>query len=151
MIQIVRVLWLAIKPFYMSVYKHGFCSSFISYFGFLCLSHVLPTSRVFTSGYVNTETILHFFNIILCASVYSCAHRYFNPCSFFLLSSLHPKIRKLILHSVLHTFPVVLSGRICLTIWASLLGDHFPYSHDLNVWFNSGYCKEKLDAITLKV
>ena len=31
-IQIVRVLWLAIKPFYMSVCKHGFCSSFISYF-----------------------------------------------------------------------------------------------------------------------
>ena len=25
------------------------------------LSSVLPTSRVFTSGYVNTETILHFF------------------------------------------------------------------------------------------
>ena len=31
-IQIVRALWLAIKPFYMSVYKHGFRSSFISYF-----------------------------------------------------------------------------------------------------------------------
>ena len=31
-IQIVHALWLAIKPFYMSVCKHGFCSSFISYF-----------------------------------------------------------------------------------------------------------------------
>ena len=31
--------------------------------GFLRLSRVLPTSRVFTSGYVNTETILHFFNV----------------------------------------------------------------------------------------
>ena len=30
--------------------------------GFLRLSRVLPTSRVFTSGYVNMETILHFFN-----------------------------------------------------------------------------------------
>ena len=29
--------------------------------GFPRLSRVLPTSRVFTSGYVNTETILHFF------------------------------------------------------------------------------------------
>ena len=28
---------------------------------FLRLSRVLPISRVFTSGYVNTETILHFF------------------------------------------------------------------------------------------
>ena len=56
----------------MSVCKHGFRSFFISYFiketiaasrrGFLRLSRVLPTSRVFTSGYVNTETILHFFN-----------------------------------------------------------------------------------------
>ena len=33
--------------------------------GFLRLSRVLPTSRVFTSGYVNTETILHFFNFRL--------------------------------------------------------------------------------------
>ena len=31
--------------------------------GFPRLSRVLPTSRVFTSGYVNTETILHFFSI----------------------------------------------------------------------------------------
>ena len=30
--------------------------------GFLRLSRVLPTSRMFTSGHVNTETILHFFN-----------------------------------------------------------------------------------------
>ena len=43
----------------MSVCKRGFCSSFISYF--IRLSRVLPTSQVFTSGYVNTETILHFF------------------------------------------------------------------------------------------
>ena len=27
------------------------------------VSVFLPTSRVFTSGYVNTETILHFFNV----------------------------------------------------------------------------------------
>ena len=31
-IQIVRALWLAIQPFYMSVCKHGFRSYFISYF-----------------------------------------------------------------------------------------------------------------------
>ena len=33
--------------------------------GFLRLSRVLPTSQVFTSGYVNTETILRFFIIKL--------------------------------------------------------------------------------------
>ena len=32
LIQIVHVLWLAIKPFYISVCKHGFRSSFIGYF-----------------------------------------------------------------------------------------------------------------------
>ena len=32
--------------------------------GFLRLSRVLPTSQVLTSGYVNTETILHFFNFV---------------------------------------------------------------------------------------
>ena len=31
-IQIVRALWLVLKLFYMSVCKHGFRSSFISYF-----------------------------------------------------------------------------------------------------------------------
>ena len=67
----------------MSVCKHSFRSSFISWFpcsndeldktfdilkkfasrrDFLRLSRVLPNSRVFTSGYVNVETILHFFN-----------------------------------------------------------------------------------------
>ena len=46
----------------MSVCKRGFRSSFISYFMVVSsLSSVLPTSRVFTSGYVNTENILHFF------------------------------------------------------------------------------------------
>ena len=33
--------------------------------GFLRLSRVLPTSRVFISGYVNTETILHFLILVL--------------------------------------------------------------------------------------
>ena len=33
--------------------------------GFLRLSRVLPTSRVFTSGYVNTETILHFLILVI--------------------------------------------------------------------------------------
>ena len=32
--------------------------------GFQLISSVLPTSQVFTSGYVNTETILHFFHKI---------------------------------------------------------------------------------------
>ena len=40
--------------------------------GFLRLSRVLPTSRVFTSGYVNTETILHFFN----SGSYVCCRRH---------------------------------------------------------------------------
>ena len=50
----------------------------------------------------------------------------FNP--------LHPNISMHILHTVLYTFPKVLTRRIYLTN-KSLVGDHFLYSHDLNVWF----------------
>ena len=83
-IQIVRALWSAKKASYMSVCKRGFRSPFVSYFikemqngfhvyiawckhlggwekRFLHLSRVLPTSRMFTSGYANMETILHLF------------------------------------------------------------------------------------------
>ena len=37
-----------------------------------------------------------------------------------------------ILHSLLYTFPLVLTRRIGFTTVASLGGDHFLYSHDLN-------------------
>lgn len=48
-----------------------------------------------------------------------------------------------VLHIVLHTFPLVLKKRICLTIKNSEFGDHF-----LQLVFNSKVlsCKEKLDA-----
>ena len=36
------------------------------------LSRVLPTSRVFIWGYVNTETILHFFNKVWNTELISC-------------------------------------------------------------------------------
>ena len=50
-------------------------------------------------------------------------------------SPLHPLIRMHCLHTVLYTFPKVLTRTICLTVRASLVGDHLLYSHDLNVWF----------------
>ena len=67
-IQIVRALWLAIKPFYMSVCQHGFRSSFISYSrrGFLRLSPVLPTSRVkpfYISLISNWKTEVFYFGL----------------------------------------------------------------------------------------
>ena len=46
--------------------------------GFLRLSRVLPTSRVFTSGYVNMETILHFFIWMQNASNLICSHNFAN-------------------------------------------------------------------------
>ena len=74
----------------MGVCKHGFRSSFISYFmkdasrrGFLRLSRVLPISRVFTSGYVNAETILHFFSSTREKSVYEQLTVYGGGCSLF--------------------------------------------------------------------
>ena len=51
---------------------------------------------------------------------------FFNP--------LHPNIS---IH-ILLTFPKVLTRRICLTVSASLVGEHFLYSHDPKVWFRNG-------------
>ena len=38
-----------------------------------------------------------------------------------------------LLHTVLYTFLKGLKRRSCLTVKSSLVVDHFPYSHDLNV------------------
>ena len=52
------------------------------------------------------------------------------------VNPLHPNISMHILHTVCSTFPKVLTRRNCWTIGrASLVGDQFLYSHDLNVWF----------------
>ena len=40
-----------------------------------------------------------------------------------------------ILHPDLHTFPEVLTGEFVDQSKASFTGDHFLYSHDLNVLF----------------
>ena len=50
--------------------------------GFLRLSRVLPTSHVFTSGYVNTEIILHFFIFALDARALLMLH-YDKPSRIF--------------------------------------------------------------------
>ena len=42
-----------------------------------------------------------------------------------------------ILHSVFYTFPKILTRKICLTIWCFFSFWWFPYSLDLNVWFES--------------
>ena len=48
----------------------------------------------------------------------------------------HPNISMHILHTVLHRFPMVLTqGEFVEQSRASLVGDYFLYSHDLNVWF----------------
>ena len=68
-IQIVCALWLAINHFTWAYVNTVFVPLSLagnhsaSRCGFLRLSHVLLTSHVFTSGYVNTETILHFFTL----------------------------------------------------------------------------------------
>ena len=50
----------------------------------------------------------------------------------------HLKISMHILHTVLYTFPYILTRRIFQYLIASLVGDHFLYSHHLKVWFR-GY------------
>ena len=52
-----------------------------------------------------------------------------------LFNPLQPNISMYFVHIVLHTFPKMLKGRICLS---SVVGDHFLFSHNLQQW----YCKE---------
>ena len=52
-----------------------------------------------------------------------------------------------ILLTVLHTFHMELVGRIYLNI--NILGDHYLYSHHLNVWTSSGNVKRNFIFITV--
>ena len=53
----------------------------------------------------------------------------------FLLNPLHPNIKMHILHTIPNTFPKILTRKSCLTTESSFVGDHFLYSHDVNVGF----------------
>ena len=49
------------------------------------------------------------------------------------LYTFHPDISIHLLHTVLFTFPVVVTGRICLKIRSFLDSDHFLFSHGLSL------------------
>ena len=51
------------------------------------------------------------------------------------INPLHPRISMHILHTAPYTFAKVQARRICLALRASSVGDHFLFSHDINVWF----------------
>ena len=55
-----------------------------------------------------------------------------------------------ILHTVLYTFPKEVTRRVCLTIKNFFSGDHFPYSHDLNVRFKGGIVGRIWMQVTLR-
>ena len=61
-------------------------------------------------------------------STHLVGRKSFNP--------LHTNISIHILPTLLYTFLLVLTMRICLAIKAPLVGNHFLYSHDLNEWFS---------------
>ena len=56
-----------------------------------------------------------------------------------------------ILHPDLHTFPEVLTGEFVDQSKASFTGDHFLYSHDLNVLFRDDIVGRNLMLVTLRV
>ena len=62
------------------------------------------------------------------------------------VNPLHPNISMHILHTVLNTFPKVLTRRICLTIYSFYCWWSFPFFlwPFCVIW--GWYCKEKLDA-----
>ena len=82
------------------------------------LSSVLPTSCMFTSGYVNTETILHFFYKITnergMKTVFKCAHvKWFygqSECAYYL-----------------NYFIIMLLHALVRTSWRL---DHFSYKNN---------------------
>ena len=70
-------------------------------------------------------------------------HINFNP--------LHANTPVHILPTLLFTFPLALTRRICLTIKASEVGDHFLNSHDLNWWYSSSAGSRKQMLVILVV
>ena len=79
------------------------------------VSVFLPTSRVFTSGYVNTETILHFFYKITnergTKTVFTYAH-----VKWFYGQSERAYYLNYFIKPILTCFCVLLSNAICLLI-----------------------------------
>ena len=74
-----------------------------------------------------------------------------HKCSEYLVNLLNSNISTHILHTVRFTFPLVRIRRICLTIKAAKVGDHFLYSHDVNEWFSSVTVGRNKMLVTLTV
>ena len=68
-----------------------------------------------------------------------------------ILNLLHPNISLQILHTVLYTFPGVLTRWTSFTCKSCLVGDHFLYSPDLNVWFRDDIIRRNMMLVTLGV
>ena len=69
----------------------------------------------------------------------------------FSFKPLYPHISIHILHTYLQMFPLVWIRRICFTIKASQVGNHFLYSCDINEWFSSITARRIWMLVTLRV
>lgn len=67
----------------------------------------------------------------------SCNHRQLSSptCVITCNNPLYPSISMHFLLTVFYRFPMVLTRRILFTITSSF-GNHFLYSHELNIWFS---------------
>ena len=65
---------------------------------------------------------------------------YFDP--------LHPNISIHIFHTALFTFVMVLARRIYLITKATVVGDHFLHSHNLDVCFSSNTVRRNRMLVT---
>ena len=54
-------------------------------------------------------------------------------CNYFSNNPLHPSISNQILQTLFYAFSLAMTRRICLTIKASQVSDHFAYSHDVKL------------------
>ena len=72
------------------------------------------------------------------------------PHNYFLFNSLHLNISMHILHTFFIHFLRNWRGEFVLQSKASLVGNHFLYSRDLNVWFKADIVRRKWMPVTLR-
>ena len=71
--------------------------------------------------------------------------------TYIVLNSLYSNISIHILHILLYTFTLVLTRRICLTIKASNISDHFLNSHNLDEQLNSITVRRNYMLVTVSI
>ena len=108
---------------------HIFSSVVYSTLYWYCKGNLLHDHAWYWKGWlVHSLVIIVFVSPVKRWNHNACALSF---CLILIFSPLHPNISIDILYTLPYTCPLVLTGRICLTIKTSQVGDYFLYSHIL--------------------